>query len=178
MFQEISEEEKKRNMIRNLGQTMSVDESLPVYIRCPNENAAEPVVKYKSGKASPMLGRRVLPETTQDKQDETNLPPFAPRRSRKGGEVTDKVEIDSDNIETPPATRRILHNYNFEKPDAPPRCSRLKSEDSKEDEDTLGDGQFDRFSSARRTRRYIICFNMSNQQPPYVHFYIPLLTVK
>lgn len=58
-------------------------------------------------------------------------------------ETIDKIEIDSDNIETPPATRKLL-NY--------PRTGTDKP--SLTEEEILGDGQFDRFSSARRTRRY------------------------
>lgn len=72
------------------------------------------------------------------------LPPFAPRRktsdSTNPGDVTDKIDIDSDNIETPPTSRRQIV-----KPHSVP---------SKIEEEILGDGQFDRFSAARRTRRY------------------------
>lgn len=57
--------------------------------------------------------------------------------------MTDKIDIDSDNIETPPTSRRQI--------------ARLQSIPTKiptVEEETLGDGQFDRFSAARRTRRY------------------------
>lgn len=59
--------------------------------------------------------------------------------------VTDKIEIDSDNIETPPATRKLL---------ALNKAALTEKKPKPLDEVTLGDGQFDRFSSARRTRRY------------------------
>lgn len=73
-----------------------------------------------------------------------------------------KVEIDQDNIETPPATRRVFTPTPVDKrePVAPARCSRLTNKankDSPEEPDastSLGDGQFDRFSATRRTRRY------------------------
>ncbi|KAF5279555.1 hypothetical protein FQR65_LT03377 [Abscondita terminalis] len=76
-----------------------------------------------------------------------------------------KVDIDQDNIETPPAIRRVFTPTPTEKrePLAPSPCKRLmsRSREGKElispDEPeiaTFGDGQFDRFSAARRTRRY------------------------
>ncbi|CAK1546855.1 unnamed protein product [Leptosia nina] len=73
----------------------------------------------------------------------------------------DRVAIDSDNIETPPAQRKLFNPP----PDREP-CRRLQSslntslseKPSTEMKDLcqeiLGDGQFDRFSAARRTRRY------------------------
>lgn len=80
--------------------------------------------------------------------EQQSLPPFAPRKSTRRGDfdVIDKIEIDSDNIETPPATRKVL---SYMKINSDKSTSRPK-----DDEETLGDGQFDRFSSARRTRRY------------------------
>lgn len=81
-------------------------------------------------------------------------------------ERSDKVEIDSDNIETPPAQRKFISNFS-PPPDREP-CrkfqpslpikSNLSDKASSEMKDLcqeiLGDGQFDRFSAARRTRRY------------------------
>lgn len=74
-----------------------------------------------------------------------------------------KVEIDQDNIETPPAVRRVITPTPTEKrePVAPSPCRRflgrskeLQNSESNENNTPLGDGQFDRFSAARRTRRY------------------------
>lgn len=59
-------------------------------------------------------------------------PPTVPRRLRRPPR-DDQGDIDADNVETPPAIRR--------RPVQP-------------EEETLGDGQFDRFAAARRTRRY------------------------
>jgi len=59
--------------------------------------------------------------------------------------VTDKIDIDSDNIETPPTSRRQIVRPQ-------PIPSKIKT--VVEEESSLGDGQFDRFSAARRTRRY------------------------
>ncbi|EEZ97607.1 inverted formin-2 [Tribolium castaneum] len=74
--------------------------------------------------------------------------------------ISNKVEIDQDNIETPPATRKIFIPTPTEKrePTQPSPCRRLmgrpRDTDEPEPNPTLGDGQFDRFSAARRTRRY------------------------
>nr|CAD7589332.1 unnamed protein product [Timema genevievae] len=152
-------------------------------------------------------------ETQEDEQQ--TLPPSVPRRLRKHREdsgISDRVEIDSDNIETPPATRRAFgdgrggtHSMDEggytrrpvsqrsvlaegrSQPGSPDvsrsrrfigeeRTSVEREEPSRvghrtiegeektggdkttrklrEEEEVLGDGQFDRFSSARRTRRY------------------------
>jgi inverted formin-2 len=79
---------------------------------------------------------------------------------------SNKIEIDSDNIETPPSTRRI---YTIEKKPVPPACKKLVAPrplhkttsveaspvlEVSTEVDPLGDGQFDRHSSARRTRRF------------------------
>nr|CAD7397987.1 unnamed protein product [Timema cristinae] len=151
---------------------------------------------------------------TQEEEQQT-LPPSVPRRLRKHREdsgISDRVEIDSDNIETPPATRRAFgdgrggtHSMDEggytrrpvsqrsvlaegrSQPGSPDvsRSRRFIGEERKsvereepsrvghrtregeektggdkttrklrEEEEVLGDGQFDRFSSARRTRRY------------------------
>jgi len=82
-----------------------------------------------------------------DSPEEKLLPPFAPRRktsdSNNPGDVTDKIDIDSDNIETPPTSRRQI---------VQPQS--IPSKIQTVEEENLGDGQFDRFSAARRTRRY------------------------
>lgn len=85
---------------------------------------------------------------------------------------SNKIEIDSDNIETPPVVRKNLINTDdksnsigsAKKLQAPrPLHQRTIDEslandaacDQKANEiETLGDGHFDRHSSARRTRRY------------------------
>lgn len=76
-----------------------------------------------------------------ERQHSSTLPPLASRNM----DVSDKIEIDSDNIETPPATRKLL---TVNKP------SFLEKKPKAMDNASLGDGQFDRYSAARRTRRY------------------------
>lgn len=79
---------------------------------------------------------------------------------------TDRIDIDSENIETPPVQRRF--NSSFNPPPEREPCRKfqpsLPSRSNVNDKATtemkdlcqeiLGDGQFDRFSAARRTRRY------------------------
>lgn len=83
----------------------------------------------------------------------------------RNGRVSNKIEIDSDNIETPPTTRKIFPTaVDKREPTPPAQCSRRMmarpvkelppSPEDAEPPTILGDGQFDRFSSARRTRRY------------------------
>ncbi|CAD0204995.1 unnamed protein product [Chrysodeixis includens] len=79
---------------------------------------------------------------------------------------TDRVEIDSENIETPPVQRRFNPSFNPPPEREPcrkfqpslPTRSNLNDKATTEMKDLcqeiLGDGQFDRFSAARRTRRY------------------------
>lgn len=78
-------------------------------------------------------------------------------------EKTDRVEIDSDNIETPPVQRKMFNPPPEREPCRkfqPSLTSRSningKSAVDMKDlcQEILGDGQFDRFSAARRTRRY------------------------
>ncbi|XP_068619616.1 FH2 domain-containing protein 1 isoform X1 [Battus philenor] len=97
--------------------------------------------------------RRKLPDIKVTSEKETK-----PNR-------TDRVEIDSDNIETPPAQRKLFpRNPSPEKepsrkfqsptPIKPNLSEKASAEMRDLCQEILGDGQFDRFSAARRTRRY------------------------
>lgn len=73
----------------------------------------------------------------------------------------DRVEIDSDNIETPPVQRKMFNAPPEREPCRkfqPSLSSKITTKNTTEMKDLcqeiLGDGQFDRFSAARRTRRY------------------------
>ena len=77
--------------------------------------------------------------------------------------ISDKIEIDSDNIETPPATRRVFSPPKDVKPVEKEPCKRERCSSSVQGREIikpgnsyadLGSGNFDRFSAARRTRRY------------------------
>lgn len=120
---------------------MSSQDRLTVYIRGTEQPEIKPHLR------SPSALRKQLP-VSPDSPEEKLLPPFAPRRKTSDatnpGDVTDKIDIDSDNIETPPTSRRQIVR---------PQSLPLKIK-TVEEESSLGDGQFDRFSAARRTRRY------------------------
>ncbi|KAJ8927800.1 hypothetical protein NQ314_019681 [Rhamnusium bicolor] len=135
----------RKGLISALGERPPTDK-LTLYIRKPGD----PVI-------SPNGDRR------------SNLG-YVSRRMRDSQQSIDsvssnKVEIDQDNIETPPATRKIFIPSPVDKrePLQPSPCSRrfgrtprdsVLSPDEPEISSTLGDGQFDRYSAARRTRRY------------------------
>ncbi|XP_017299460.1 uncharacterized protein LOC103508941, partial [Diaphorina citri] len=140
-------EEERKGFIGALGQETG-DESLTVYIRRPS-HAPDPRTMTKSSTVNQKANNTTvinISSTPSDKQHCSTLPPLG---SSKGQfpdmGVTDKIEIDSDNIETPPATRKLLALNKAALAEKKPKLG---------DEATLGDGQFDRFSAARRTRRY------------------------
>lgn len=84
--------------------------------------------------------------------------------------LSNKIEIDSDNIETPPVMRK--HIMNDDKSNTGSSSKKLQAprplhqrtidesaaggslENKSNESEALGDGHFDRHSSARRTRRY------------------------
>ncbi|KAL1455382.1 hypothetical protein WDU94_009481, partial [Cyamophila willieti] len=140
-------EEERKGFIGALGQEAG-DESLTVYIRRPS-HTIDPRTMTKSSTVNQKPNNTTvinISSTPSEKQHCSTLPPLG---SSKGHfpdmGVTDKIEIDSDNIETPPATRKLL---------ALNKTPLAEKKPKPVDEVTLGDGQFDRFSAARRTRRY------------------------
>ncbi|XP_018405882.1 PREDICTED: uncharacterized protein LOC108782187 isoform X1 [Cyphomyrmex costatus] len=89
------------------------------------------------------------------------------RRSADENRVSDKIEIDSDNIETPPVTRRLFSSSKDVKPVEKEPCKRERCSSSLQNRETktaiskwtdtntdLSTGNFDRHSATRRTRRY------------------------
>jgi inverted formin-2 len=73
--------------------------------------------------------------------------------------LTNKIEIDSDNIETPPTQRKSfqgLYNQTSPKTDNNHNNGKLSNNEN------LGIGQFDRYSSTRRTRRFKKPLDISN----------------
>ncbi|XP_052890815.1 uncharacterized protein LOC128299021 [Anopheles moucheti] len=120
-------------------------------------------------------------DTTTSPSSGVVAPP--PRRTRRAHHVYDestnnKIEIDSDNIETPPSIRRnvggagatgvsstgggscrrLHHQSQSDSKDSHSLLAKDSGKGSSAADSTgaevLGDGQFDRFSSARRTRRF------------------------
>ncbi|GLH12264.1 Protein diaphanous [Gryllus bimaculatus] len=169
------------------------------------------IQKYRHSMDVPddFLKKIVGEKPASQKPEEEQPPPSVPRRLRRAREEPtscDRIEIDSDNVETPPVTRKHIYARESSEdsnrktyisdtpkssrhtrhvvlsPDTP--CKRILDEEKRteryneaklgrnvdtvtsrghdnnsekrtgDDEEILGDGQFDRFSSARRTRRY------------------------
>ncbi|XP_011504176.1 PREDICTED: cell division control protein 12 [Ceratosolen solmsi marchali] len=144
-LQAIREEERKKNKVSEpVGVDGGLDE-LTIYLRTPTTKPQTPTSRRLS-----QLNKR-SPEDSES--------------------ISDKIEIDSDNIETPPATRRLfspskdikLIDKDTSKRDrassvtpstastTTPTTTNCDANNSCMD---LGSGNFDRFSATRRTRRY------------------------
>jgi inverted formin-2 len=157
------------------------DNKQSIYIRSTtsqDSNIASPPAEKHSIYIRPDNDSIVSSIQTSSPEETSPPPPHVPIRRQRNrpqaltpdGQTSNKIEIDSDNIETPPSTRR---SYNIEKKPAPSPCKKLIPArplhkatviDGKKEmvhperlageQDPLGDGQFDRHSSARRTRRF------------------------
>lgn len=140
-----------------------------IYIRPPIEESIQSPTNAKHN--SSIYIRPFESDPLSSLEDQPNVPSRV-RRSYLN-ETNNKIEIDSDNIETPPTVRKNFNHHpssssNSERTSSiashknikPPRPLH-KTEDegdkkiqTKNEPEVLGDGQFDRFSSARRTRRF------------------------
>ncbi|XP_055844463.1 formin-J isoform X2 [Episyrphus balteatus] len=168
-----TEQEDRKSLIHILGELPASDR-LQIYVRRPSDindieskckaptpNSSDPkqlpplildikndpsIYKNQSPIESPAINRFI---TIRDRHDD--------KYSRK--------EIDSDNIETPPVVRRATQNSSLRRPLYAPTVVTLNSPTTECDGgkispgvDHLVDnepiGHFDRFSAARRTRRY------------------------
>ncbi|XP_041982715.1 inverted formin-2 [Aricia agestis] len=95
-------------------------------------------------------------------EDKNKLPDIKVTGARERFERGDRVEIDSDNIETPPVQRKFFNPPPEREPCRkfqPLPINSITNDRANADmqnlcQEILGDGQFDRFSAARRTRRY------------------------
>lgn len=216
----IKEEEKRKGLISALSQ-VPVQDRLTLYLRKPTDERSflrsgslrapkknEPHSNTGSTPSSPIMSRSQLlrkyrygSNAGEDINEDITLPPSVPRRLQKTKDedvISDKIEIDSDNIETPPVTRRKfgkMREFSSSLEDEPRRLGPVENSSQdlesppeeadrvspegrsdkemnergsllrnsqrlreiarrNDDEEVLGDGQFDRFSSTRRTRRY------------------------
>ncbi|XP_012286898.1 uncharacterized protein LOC105703237 isoform X2 [Orussus abietinus] len=140
-LQAIREEERKRHRVDEATETnpTSSDE-LTIYIR-------EPYLTTQN--------------TTARRGSKFSKKSLAEER------VSDKIDIDSDNVETPPATRKVFSPPREVKPVEKEPCKRERCNSSFHGRDTkglttkpgnyladLGNGNFDRYAAARKTRRY------------------------
>ncbi|XP_012230972.2 uncharacterized protein form3 [Linepithema humile] len=139
-LQAIREEDRKKNKI---GDTMNPDtttqDELTIYLRQPTYVGSQAPATRRFSK----LSKRVTDEER----------------------ISDKIEIDSDNIETPPTTRRLFSPPKEVKPVEKEPCKRERCSSSLQNREMrtailkpigtdLGTGNFDRYSATRRTRRY------------------------
>ncbi|XP_030750836.1 inverted formin-2 [Sitophilus oryzae] len=133
-LQSIKEDNDRKGLINSLAERPATDK-LTLYLIKPAEEVDSPVQGMKSNLAN-------VPSKIRESQQSIDSSSVS----------SNKVEIDQDNIETPPATRKVYIPTPTEKrePVPPSPCKRMLSEM----ENTFGEGQFDRFSAARRTRRY------------------------
>ncbi|KAL6253627.1 hypothetical protein P5V15_015933 [Pogonomyrmex californicus] len=138
-LQAIREEDRKKNKISDAMNSDNQDE-LTIYLRQPYTGTQAPATRRFS-----KLSRKATDEE----------------------KVSDKIEIDSDNIETPPAIRRLFSPPKEVKPVEKEPCKRERCSSSLQSRETktailksvnpsmdLGTGNFDRYSATRRTRRY------------------------
>ncbi|OAD58367.1 FH2 domain-containing protein 1 [Eufriesea mexicana] len=136
-LQSIKEEERKKNKINDIASSGTQDE-LTIYLRQPYGD-------------SQLAGSRRFSKLKKGTDEE---------------KMIDKIEIDSDNIETPPATRKLFSPPKEVKPVEKEPCKRERCNGSFQSRDfknstaknannaDFGTGNFDRYSAARRTRRY------------------------
>ncbi|XP_076166401.1 FH2 domain-containing protein formin 3 [Ptiloglossa arizonensis] len=137
-LQSIKEEDRKKNKINDPVNSDPQDE-LTIYLRQPYSN-------------SQVSASRRLSKYKRGTEDE---------------KISDKIEIDSDNIETPPATRKLFSPPKEVKPVEKEPCKRERCNGSFQSRDPkntvvkntnsnadFGTGNFDRYSATRRTRRY------------------------
>ncbi|XP_015516525.2 uncharacterized protein LOC107221879 isoform X1 [Neodiprion lecontei] len=157
-LQAIREEERKKNIISSVANSQTPDD-LTIYIRQPY---CAPTKTSTSAETSDHF------EQLQSQQSQKkNTKPGGKNNTSTDDQISDKIEIDSDNIETPPATRRVFSPPREVKPVEKEPCRRercsssLQARESKVPQLKItnppvdqGNGHFDRYSATRRTRRY------------------------
>lgn len=155
MFQAIREEERKKNIISSVSNSQKPDD-LTIYIRQPYVSTPKKAFSEADQfKQSPVPSYKKTSNAEKSNSTPTDE------------QISDKIEIDSDNIETPPATRRVFSPPREVKPVEKEPCRRercsssLQARESKVPQLKItnppgeqGNGHFDRYSAARRTRRY------------------------
>lgn len=201
-LQSIVEEDRRKSIIQKLGERPSSDR-LHIYIRRPSDAPSESThINDKSQEMNPSVGitsdqhsiyiRSPPPSSNNEPRSprsttsatiidlaqspKASTSKWLDRSSISPDTTNNKIEIDSDNIETPPTTRRNimtenktianpcrklhtprpLHRHTLDEnsggEDAPVKDA--KPIEKSTESEVLGDGQFDRHSIARRTRRY------------------------
>lgn len=169
-----SEQEDRKALIHILGELPESD-CLQIYVRRPSgmneiSGKSKPPTSPNCSDSKQHLPPLILDikgdQSTYKTQSPTENPAinrFITIRDRHDDKYSRK-EIDSDNIETPPVARRATQNSSLRRPLYAPTVVTLNSTTECDGGqrspgvDQLADnepiGHFDRFSAARRTRRY------------------------
>ncbi|CAG9765183.1 unnamed protein product [Ceutorhynchus assimilis] len=147
ILQPIMESNDRKELIGSLGKNMDKD-SLTLYIRRPTLET-EPKIEVPTIK-SPVIVP-VSPE-----------PPIIYKPFKDSTLTNNKIDIDQDNVQTPPMLRKTFisptptERREVPKPSPCKRILNAAAAESREfDLDIMGDGQFNRFSPTRRTRRQV-----------------------
>uniref|UniRef100_A0A336JWL9 CSON001319 protein n=1 Tax=Culicoides sonorensis TaxID=179676 RepID=A0A336JWL9_CULSO len=180
------EENKRKNIIQSLGDRTATDK-LSIYLRRPSDNehkspVSSPIaisssnqtssidnlsnkqsIYIKQSSSSTLPAEKHSIYIRQNKESPSTISSInltTENEQDSSSKHHSRAEIDADNIETPPTTRRVMNNTcrRFENPrPLHPETLELKSHKkaiNPVEQEVLGDGQFDRFSAARRTRRF------------------------
>ncbi|XP_037939301.1 formin-J isoform X2 [Teleopsis dalmanni] len=172
----IAEEDRRRSYIQKLGEE-KIDDHLHIYIR--RSSIKEDLLPTKDVLKSPTstIASTLLTKTASNtKVNNDNLKSpncIAPNSNSNREKATPKTddtftnllshhnshneqysrkEIDADNIETPPVTRRVITTPNSTIVMINQNNTRTDKLEEKSEQDLPG--HFDRYSLARRTRRY------------------------
>lgn len=129
----LAKDDKKPSPLEKL-QTTDEKNKQCIYI-CSNDEEVVSTSQTNKTTSSVYICPDFQSKTEENLQDTLNH-----TRRRSVNLTNNKVEIDSDNIETPPTIRKSF-NGSIKKTNISEHVP-------------LGDGQFDRFSLARRTRRF------------------------
>lgn len=150
VLQSIAEEDRRKSYIQKMGDRDMSNESLKVYIRRSSSRDLMPAKKEEP----------LLPPKSPKPQvsDDTFASLLSHHKSQNEMQASSK-EVDADNIETPPVSRRVIATPTTtvvtvsmtDKPKAPPEDKISLVVGSAEQD---APGHFDRHALGRRTRRY------------------------
>ncbi|XP_034102764.1 formin-J [Drosophila albomicans] len=150
----IAEEDRRKSIIQLLGENDGSADCLKIYLRRPTpmDMLQEPV---KPTEAAPSMN------TTSTAHEDPFASLLDHHKSHNESQYASK-EIDADNIETPPVTRRVLATPNTtvvtvsmtDKPKHLPEEKNTTASTAVSTVESDAPGHFDRHASARRTRRY------------------------
>ena len=156
---------------------MEALKSPPSISECPSETASKTKVNnechnptsisknHSASKPNTFNFENIYNEVSTKMESNTSNTPILNKTSHNKASTssTNRKEIDADNIETPPVTRRIISSptttlVNINRSEAIDSIATSKNKETIENKNDLESnevpGHFDRYSIARRTRRY------------------------